>query len=287
MHKANNSSNEHQPFTNSQSSTTSACSSTASTSYSHSLNFTQIDTAAWNSFPPLSFVICDSPDDARMAEYVAKFKEKGVTDVVRVCKPRYDAQVLRDAGIEVHEFYFEDGGVPGAELLSAWLHLVKECIFSQPTSSTSLNGLSQGDANAEKNCLLEQAQKLHPQKGNSSEVASTFTQPLITTSPVSPAAPPLSQPVIAVHCVAGLGRAPLLVAIALMEFGGLSALDAIELIRSKRRGSLNSRQIRYLVDDYALAASGHNHFVNTSGNRSAGQGDGKSGFFRQLLSRLF
>lgn len=51
--------------------------------------------------------------------------------------------------------------------------------------------------------------------------------------------------VIAVHCVAGLGRAPMLVAIAIVE-QGLGALDAIELIRKKRRGALNRSQIEYL-----------------------------------------
>lgn len=166
-----------------------------------------------------------------MAEYVRLFKEKGVTDVVRVCKPRYDAQVLQQAGIRVHEFYFEDGGVPGAELLSAWLHLVKERI-----SQSAEAGIR----------------------------------------PIQPA-------VIAVHCVAGLGRAPLLVAIALMEFGGLSALDAIELIRSKRRGSLNSRQIRYLVDNYAVTASGNN--VNRPASSTSQEG--KGGFLRQLIGKLF
>jgi protein tyrosine phosphatase type 4A len=50
---------------------------------------------------------------------------------------------------------------------------------------------------------------------------------------------------IAVHCVAGLGRTPVLVAIALIE-AGMDSYDAIELIRKKRRGSINIPQLKFL-----------------------------------------
>lgn len=40
-------------------------------------------------------------------------------------------------------------------------------------------------------------------------------------------------------------RAPVLVAIALIE-DGMSPLDSVELIRERRRGAINSKQLRYL-----------------------------------------
>ena len=47
-----------------------------------------------------------------------------------------------------------------------------------------------------------------------------------------------SPPRIGVHCVAGLGRAPLLVALELVQ-NGCPRMNAIDIIRSKRPGALN------------------------------------------------
>lgn len=50
---------------------------------------------------------------------------------------------------------------------------------------------------------------------------------------------------VAVHCVAGLGRAPVLVAIALIE-NGMRPLDAVMFIRQRRRGAINNKQLKFL-----------------------------------------
>jgi protein tyrosine phosphatase type 4A len=51
---------------------------------------------------------------------------------------------------------------------------------------------------------------------------------------------------IAVHCLSGLGRAPLLVCLSLIE-NGMDTIEAIEMIRRHRNGALNSKQIDYLI----------------------------------------
>lgn len=59
---------------------------------------------------------------------------------------------------------------------------------------------------------------------------------------------------VAVHCVAGLGRAPVLVAIALVE-AGMEPYDAIAFIRKKRRGAINAQQLKY-IEAYKRRSTG-------------------------------
>jgi len=57
---------------------------------------------------------------------------------------------------------------------------------------------------------------------------------------------------IAVHCVHGLGRSPVLVAMALRE-AGMNRQESIDFVRARRRGSFNVRQLEFLQNYH----SGH------------------------------
>ncbi|KAL8435285.1 hypothetical protein Efla_002540 [Eimeria flavescens] len=50
---------------------------------------------------------------------------------------------------------------------------------------------------------------------------------------------------LAVHCVAGLGRGPVLVAISLID-SGMGPEEAVLFIRSRRKGAINRRQLAFL-----------------------------------------
>ncbi|UJR09567.1 hypothetical protein I4U23_013802 [Adineta vaga] len=57
---------------------------------------------------------------------------------------------------------------------------------------------------------------------------------------------------IAVHCIHGLGRSPVLVAMALRE-AGMNRQESIDFVRARRRGSFNIRQLEFLQNYH----SGH------------------------------
>ncbi|KAI8802021.1 protein-tyrosine phosphatase-like protein, partial [Cladochytrium replicatum] len=53
------------------------------------------------------------------------------------------------------------------------------------------------------------------------------------------------QTTVAVHCISGIGRAPVLVTLALVD-AGVDPMDAIEYVRARRRGALNNKQVAWI-----------------------------------------
>ncbi|KAG0355327.1 Protein tyrosine phosphatase type IVA 1 [Podila minutissima] len=92
-----------------------------------------------------------------------------------------------------------------------------------------------------------------------------------------------APPTVAVHCVAGLGRAPILVAIAMIELG-MANLDTVEFIRRRRRGCFNSNQIQY-IDGYKRGKI----LKHTLGSGPSGSGSGSSAAsgLKNGLSKMF
>lgn len=136
-------------------------------------------------FKNMRFLITDRPTDSNMDRYIEELRRHNAKDVVRVCEPTYKIEQLRQEGIRVLDFPFDDGTAPPAEVMNDWFNLLKTRFKEDPE------------------CC------------------------------------------VAVHCVAGLGRAPVLVALALIELG-MKYEDAVELIRQKRRGAINSKQLAFL-----------------------------------------
>ena len=158
----------------------------------------------------------DAPSETNIAIYYKELEKFGVTDVVRVCDPTYSKEYLLTRGIRVHDWTFPDGEAPPPGIIQRWLELVSKT-FPQSSLGPS----------------------------SSSGSLSTPTPMTTTPSPSSQLDPTPPEPTLAVHCIAGLGRAPVLVALALIE-AGMEPLDCVAFIRAKRRGAINQNQLKFL-----------------------------------------
>jgi len=123
---------------------------------------------------PLSFLLSDCPTDSTLPEFVNLHIGHGTKHIIRISKPTYETSGLIEAGIAVHELYFDDGSVPGPDLVKQYFDLLE--------AITKEGG------------------------------------------PV----------IVGVHCVSGIGRAPLLVSMAMVQ-KGMDRLDAVAFIRYKRQ----------------------------------------------------
>mmetsp|Transcript_2776 Transcript_2776/g.9794 ORF Transcript_2776/g.9794 Transcript_2776/m.9794 type:complete len:194 (-) Transcript_2776:309-890(-) len=164
----------------------------------------------------LRFLIIDAPTDENLHLYIREFKKYSVQDVVRACEGSYATDPLLAAGITVHDMAFEDGAPPPADVIAKFLAVTDKRFGKNAgkASAGKADGAAAGGAG-------------DGSGGGSGGGGGS------------------GKPAVAVHCVAGLGRAPVLVATALIE-AGMEPLKAVDFIRQKRRGAINARQLRYL-----------------------------------------
>jgi protein tyrosine phosphatase type 4A len=206
---------------------------------------------------PVNFILCDCPSASQdiMEPYVQFFAERHCLHISRICDSSwYNASVLlqklaskyyqSNEQVKVTEegnvfscvlpdsnitltladtVHFEDGNVPSREMVEIWLEIVGSV------------------------CQLSTVPESIPSIPQTTNVNSSH--PLLMT--LTPGQVGRTIPSIAVHCVSGLGRAPVLVAIAILEyFPSMDVLDVIQWIRGYRKGALNSLQIHWLENDY-------------------------------------
>lgn len=163
----------------------------------------------------------DAPRQSNLHLYIKECRRHSVADVVRVCEEvTYKAAELQSAGIQLHEMPYPDGQSPPQEVLDRWLELVDRRFYQRGQKA---GGHATGNEGGSDNTAVSSAPSASA-AGAASEGSQT----------------------IAVHCVAGLGRAPVLVAIALVEFAGMDPVEAVTLIRQHRRGAINEKQLNYL-----------------------------------------
>jgi len=163
------------------------------------------------------FVVTHMPTNDTLAQYVQDLQDKGVKHLIRVAKIEYDDALLRQEGFILHDWPYGDGSHPPENVIEAFFNLTREVFVH----------------------LIKPAK----QKVSLRERAySTGSRGRPSSTPPTPQ--PKAGP-IALHCVSGLGRAPVLVALFCMH-SGMTADEAVVHIRKHRYGALNDRQVGFL-----------------------------------------
>eukprot|EP01060_Flectonema_neradi_P000456 TRINITY_DN1028_c0_g1_i1.p1 TRINITY_DN1028_c0_g1~~TRINITY_DN1028_c0_g1_i1.p1 ORF type:complete len:204 (+),score=38.60 TRINITY_DN1028_c0_g1_i1:135-746(+) len=162
----------------------------------------------------MRFLILNAPTPSNLSVYIKELKRNGVQSLVRVCAPTYKEDLVVAHGIKLFDsagWFFEDGTPPPKEVLQNWLNLLEK----------------EFDFEKEKK---EKKPDLTPQ------------------GPLEAPEPDVESRTVGVHCIAGLGRAPVLVAVALIELAKMQAADAVTYIRKHRPGCFNKSQLKWLLN---------------------------------------
>ncbi|XP_017857369.1 PREDICTED: protein tyrosine phosphatase type IVA 3 isoform X1 [Drosophila arizonae] len=220
----------------------------------------------------MKFLITDRPSDITINHYIMELKKNHVNTVVRVCEPSYNTDELEAQGITVKDLAFDDGTFPPQQVVDEWFEVLKDN-FRKSTSATlsyyrhkrfSLRHIpktapmaARASLSAAASAATAAAAAATASNTTASSDTDTDTMPLTAnetdtrynnTAFVDNETCRYQQnpeACVAVHCVAGLGRAPVLVALALIELG-LKYEAAVEMIRDKRRGAINAKQLSFL-----------------------------------------
>lgn len=169
---------------------------------------------------PLRILVSSTPSPHNLDDYARTLRQYNVKHVVRVCEPTYEADALRRLDFDVHEWSFADGEAPPEHIVLQWLSLLDNVFElhvharAAAASASSSSALASYDGSSDSDRSVSSLAK---------ENAET----------------------VALHCVAGLGRAPVLAAIALVELG-LEPFEAVGWIRALRRGAINAAQMAFL-----------------------------------------
>ena len=199
---------------------------------------------------PMRFLIMDAPRQANLHLYIKECRKNHVTDLVRVCERTYSTTELQAAGISVYEMEYPDGHSPPQDVIDRWLELVDSRCYDKsvvprggtkaaavaPQADEQPNGSSKGNAMKTSSHALS----------NISDSAHNGGDAMTNGDPSMKGSSSGGDVCIAVHCVAGLGRAPVMVAIALIEFANMDPVEAVGYIRRHRRGAINEKQLLYL-----------------------------------------
>eukprot|EP01105_Mastigella_eilhardi_P022891 TRINITY_DN5706_c0_g1_i1.p1 TRINITY_DN5706_c0_g1~~TRINITY_DN5706_c0_g1_i1.p1 ORF type:complete len:183 (+),score=59.06 TRINITY_DN5706_c0_g1_i1:51-599(+) len=159
------------------------------------------------SYNGMNFLIFEEPSDDALPDYVQEFKAYNVRHIVAACKISYDKRVLEEQG---------------------YIHHVR---WPVSLLSTPLNACAR------------RAQELPFTDGAAppNEVIDAWIELVFAVFAKKKGA----SEAIGIHCAAGLGRAPVLVSIALIE-GGTNPLEAVSKVREACPGAINTHQIHFL-----------------------------------------
>ncbi|KAK2954195.1 putative Protein tyrosine phosphatase PRL-1 [Blattamonas nauphoetae] len=194
-----------------------------------SVNSTLFETPLWN------FLITDCPTVDTLPQFKKTIQKYNCHHVVRLCESTYPPSELSDIQCAVLEFEFPDGNKPPKYIIEQWFDLLESLrpdVF--PSSAQSSQ---------------KQVDQQPPTTAMSSLDASTEqADPMKTQTPSTEQYNP-KNPTVCTHCIAGLGRAPMLVCLAMMAYDyDISGLEVVNTIRKLRPGALNSEQVRFIMD---------------------------------------